>query len=123
MIAAHRKGSTLGAVSYRGYVANVEFDAASEALVGRVVNAREALDFRSRSAADVLGDFHQLIDRYLADCEQAGVAPQKPYSGKLLIRIDPTLHAEIAAEAGRVGQSINAWVERAVRAACPPPAP
>lgn len=59
----------MGAVSYKGYVANV-------------VNAREALDFRSRSAAAVMKDFRELIDRYLADCESEGVAPTRPCSAE-----------------------------------------
>lgn len=107
----------MGAVSYRGYVASVEFDADQAALVGRVVNAREPLDFQSQSAAAVITDFRTLIDRYLADCESEGVAPTRPYSGKLLVRIDPMLHAAVAADAGRVGSSINTWIERALRSA------
>lgn len=104
----------MGAISYKGYVANVEFDPDDAALVGRVVNSREPLDFRSSTAVAVLEDFHALIDRYLAECEADGVEPAKPYSGKLLLRIDPRMHAAVATDAARVGWSINRWVEFAI---------
>lgn len=105
----------MGAVSYKGYVANVEFDFDTEALVGRVVNARVPLDFTTTAAGRVLSEFRKLIDAYLAGCEADGVEPVRPYSGKLLLRIAPHLHSTVAAEAARVGWSINAWVEHAVR--------
>ena len=44
----------------------------------------------------MLARFHDIIDEYLADCEQRGVEPQKPYSGRLLLRITPELHGALA---------------------------
>lgn len=104
----------MGAITYKGYVANVDFDATAAEIVGNVVNAREPLDFRSKSAAAVLDDFHALIDRYLADCEASGVEPAKPYSGRVLLRIDPRMHAAVATDAARLDWSINRWIEFAI---------
>lgn len=106
----------MGAVSYKGYVATVEFDPAASELVGRVTNAREPLDFRASSAEHVLARFHEIIDGYLAACEAAGVEPQKPYGGKLLLRIPPERHADVAGRASMQRTSINQWIEQAVRA-------
>ena len=92
----------MGAVSYKGYVATVEFDPAASELVGRVTNAREPLDFRAASADQVLARFHEIVDDYVASCELDGVEPQKPYSGKLLLRIPPELHAHVAATASLI---------------------
>jgi predicted HicB family RNase H-like nuclease len=114
IVTGDRERSTVGTVTYKGYVANVDFDAETASLVGRVVNSREPLDFRSASATSLLDEFHALIDRYLDDCEAQGLSPAKPYSGKLLVRIDPAMHAAVATDAARLGWSINRWVEFAI---------
>ena len=54
----------MGALSYKGYVANVDFDVETAQLVGRVANAREAMEFRAKSGDEVLGRFHAIIDDY-----------------------------------------------------------
>lgn len=107
-------------LSYLGYVANVEFSAEDELLVGQVVNTRDSISFHADSAADVLREFHAVIDSYLASCREIGTEPEKPYSGRLLLRIDPALHRSVAAEAARTGKSINGFVEQVLRAAAPP---
>jgi len=104
-------------INYNGYVASIEFDPEHEVLRGRVVNARDPLTFEARSADEVLGRFRDVIDTFLAECEEQGTEPQKPYSGKLLVRIDAELHAAMAADAARLGWSINRYAERAIQRA------
>ena len=36
-------------------------------------------------------------------------APKKPYSGKLMLRLPPEVHARAAMLAEATGKSINAW--------------
>ncbi|MCI5217758.1 MAG: toxin-antitoxin system HicB family antitoxin [Candidatus Electrothrix sp. LOE2] len=36
--------------------------------------------------------------------------PDKPYSGKLTLRIAPSVHAELSAAAAHAGKSLNKWV-------------
>ncbi|MFO7883321.1 MAG: toxin-antitoxin system HicB family antitoxin [Desulfobacteraceae bacterium] len=43
-------------------------------------------------------------------CEQENVKPDKPYSGKLTLRLPPQTHAEIAQVAAQKGTSLNKWV-------------
>ncbi|MCD6187511.1 MAG: toxin-antitoxin system HicB family antitoxin, partial [Desulfuromusa sp.] len=40
---------------------------------------------------------------------QLGQSPNKPYSGKLMLRIPTDLHAAVAAAAEASGESINKW--------------
>jgi predicted HicB family RNase H-like nuclease len=48
-----------------------------------------------------------------------GKKPQKPYSGKLMLRIRPEIHAAVATAAQLSGQSINQWASEALnREAC-----
>ena len=45
-------------------------------------------------------------------CEEDGVEPRKPFSGKLNVRLGPTLHQQVAAAVSTDGVSLNSWIER-----------
>lgn len=107
----------MGAIDYDGYVARVDFDADVQRLVGRVVNAQVPLEFDADTAAEVLTRFREVVDAYVADCRERGVEPAKPYSGRILLRIDPQLHGEVAAAAAASEVSTNRFIERALRRA------
>ncbi|MFV2058508.1 MAG: type II toxin-antitoxin system HicB family antitoxin, partial [Thiohalomonadales bacterium] len=53
--------------------------------------------------------FAESIDHYLVSCEKFGDNPQKPYSGKLMLRVDPQIHAAVAIASQIKGKSINQW--------------
>ena len=59
-------------------------------------------------------EFQISIDEYLALCEEHGVKPQPPFSGKLNLRLGPDLHARVAALAAQSGVSINSWIKEAL---------
>ncbi|MFL5562032.1 MAG: type II toxin-antitoxin system HicB family antitoxin [Gemmatimonadaceae bacterium] len=48
-------------------------------------------------------------------CGERGEEPDKPYSGRFLVRIDPQLHRELAVAAARQGNSLNAFVASALK--------
>ena len=41
--------------------------------------------------------------------ERIGLPAQKPYSGKLMLRVDPEIHSNVARAAYVQGKSINQW--------------
>ncbi len=55
-----------------------------------------------------------LVDEYLADCAQAGREPTKPFKGTFNVRIPAELHRSAAMDAAQEGQSLNAWITKAV---------
>ena len=57
--------------------------------------------------------FEEAVEDYLEACEKLGRAPQKPYSGKLMLRVAPEVHAAVAAAAEVSGKSINQWATEA----------
>jgi len=63
--------------------------------------------------------FEEAVDDYLETCKHLGREPQKTYSGTLSLRLGPTLHASVAAEAELAQKSINQWVSDILsQAAC-----
>ena len=104
---------------YKGYVAEVEFDDSVDVLHGRVVNSGPypIATFEASDARQLRREFERSVDAYLAWCEEDGVEPRKPFSGKLNVRLGSELHAVIAVAAAEQGMSLNAWIVRALRGA------
>ncbi len=94
---------------YKGYTARIEFDPRDEIFVGRVLGTEDRITFHAATVASLRRDFHAAIDHYLADCAVTGRAPQKPYSGKILLRLPPEVHARAAMMAEAQGKSLNQW--------------
>ena len=104
-------------MEYRGYVAAVEFDDSADILHGRVVNsgAYPIATFEVTDARELRREFERSIDEYLAWCEEDGVEPKRPFSGRLNVRLGSDLHAAVAVAAAAKGVSINSWIVQALR--------
>ncbi|AHF01487.1 HicB [Thiomicrospira aerophila AL3] len=98
-------------MTYKGYSASMEFDPDDKIIVGRVLNIDDIISFHAESVDGFEQVFHQSIDDYLAACEQLEQVPEKPASGKLMLRISPKIHAAALKSAQQSGQSMNKWVE------------
>ena len=101
---------------YKGYEALVSFNEEDRILHGRVLNTRDVISFEAGTADDIEQAFHEAIDDYLEQCAESGCDPDKPFSGKLVLRIDPDLHRDAYLEAVRDGTSLNAWIAQSLRA-------
>lgn len=103
-------------LSYKGYNAAVEFDADDLLLVGRIAGINDVVGFHGRDAEDIVAAFHEAVDDYLETCAAIGKVPEKGYSGKLMIRTDPAVHAQAALAAMIEGVSLNQFAEKALKA-------
>lgn len=102
----------MNTMTYKGYSAGMEYDAEDEILVGRVMDVADIIVFHGASVAEFQAAFHQAIDDYLAACEKLDQAPDKPASGRLMLRIDPRIHASALRRAAREGLSLNKWAAK-----------
>ena len=66
--------------------------------------------FEAADVEELKREFRVSIDDYLAWCEEDGVEPKKPFSGSVLLHLDPDLHQRVAASAAESGVSVNSWV-------------
>jgi predicted HicB family RNase H-like nuclease len=111
-------------MEYKGYTAKIEYDDQAGHFHGQVINLRDVITFQGRSVDELRTEFAASVDDYLAFCRERGEQPEKPYSGKFVLRIDPALHRLVAIEAGKADLSVNAWVSRTLeQAVAPKPAP
>ena len=108
-------------MEYRGYTAKVEFDSDAKLFHGKVLDLRDVITFQGTSVAELEEEFRASVDDYLEWCAERGEEPEKPFSGKFVVRLEPHLHRDIATRAALAGQSLNAWVADALAAAVKPP--
>lgn len=104
-------------LSYRGYTCSMEFDADDNILVGRVVDIDDIITFHGESVETFKTAFHEAIDDYIVACGKLNQSPEKPASGRLMLRVDPVVHAAALKAAAHDGQSLNRWAEGVLRQA------
>ena len=107
----------MNVLSYKGFQARIDFDAEDGLVVGRLAGINDVIGFHAETVADLTVAFHEAVDDYLVTCERIGKAPEKPYSGKILFRVAPEVHARAALAAQLSGKSLNQWGEEALSAA------
>jgi predicted HicB family RNase H-like nuclease len=101
-------------LNYKGYVAHVEFDDEAEIFHGEVINTRDVIDFQGKTVSELKKEFKNSVDDYLEFCEKRNENPEKPFSGKFSLRVDPMLHKDAYTIARKEGISLNGLVIKAV---------
>lgn len=110
----------MNTMTHRGYTARVDFDERDGIFVGRVLGVRDAISFHGETVAELTAAFRAAVDHYLAVCAKRGEAPEKPYSGKLMLRVPPEVHAAAAVAAEAAGASLNQWAAKVLGEAARP---
>jgi len=96
-------------MQYKNYAARIEYSDEDKCFVGHIAGIRDIVGFHGESVHELYAAFEEAVDDYLETCEKENISPQRPYSGKVMIRISPELHAEIAMKAAASGKSLNQW--------------
>ena len=97
------------AMTYKGYVGTVEYSEEDGCLFGRIAGIQDIISYEGESVAKIRQAFEESVDDYLEHCAKIGKEPNKPYSGKFVLRIDPSLHARLAIKAQASGKSLNQY--------------
>ena len=104
------KGKTMKTMMHKGYAARIEYSDEDGCFVGHIAGIRDVVGFHGESVAELRTAFEEAVDDYLETYEKLGRKPQKTYSGKLMLRISPDIHAAVGTAAETSGKSINQWV-------------
>jgi len=99
----------MSTMNYKGYAARIEYSDEDGCFIGHIAGIKDVIGFHAESVNELRMAFKEAVDDYLATCAKAGRAPQKPYSGKLMLRVPPEVHARAAMMAEAHGMSINQW--------------
>jgi len=107
----------MNVMNYKVYSARIEYSDEDGCFVGHLAGIRDVVGFHGESVAELKAAFEAAVDDYLATCKKLKRSPQRPYSGKVMLRIDPGVHAKAAMLAEAEGKSLNAWAQEALQRA------
>lgn len=98
-------------MTYKGYTAYIEFDEDSSLFHGEVLDTKDVITFQGTSVKELKKAFKDSVDDYLAFCKERDEEPDKPFSGKFILRLPKELHRKIYINAVKSGQSINNYIK------------
>ena len=104
----------MAVMEHEGYVGSIEYDEQDNVFHGRVINTRDVITFEGRSVDELRQALVDSITDYRAMCAEDGVEPEKPFSGRFLVRIEPELHRQAYLAAAHARKSLNAFVKEAI---------
>lgn len=107
----------MNTMSYKGYSARIEFDDRDNIFVGRILGVRSIISFHGKTVTVLRAEFQSAVNDYLNECKADGVTPEKPASGKLLLRVPPEVHGKALVAAQVAGKSLNQWATELLQGA------
>jgi len=107
----------MNTMTSQGYTARVDFDERDNLFVGRVLGVRDIISFHGETVDQLRGEFESAIRDYLSDCDERGISPERPTSGKLLLRMPPEVHGKALVAAQAAGKSLNQWATEVLQEA------
>ena len=99
-------------MEYKGYIGKVDYDDEAGIFHGEVINVRDVVTFEGHSVEELKQAFQDSVDDYLAFCAKRGEEPEKPFSGKFVVRMSPELHRKLYVKAKLEDESLNSWVTK-----------
>ncbi len=101
-------------MKHKGYRGYVNYDEDAKLFHGEVVGLRDVITFQGTSVDELEQAFKDSVDEYLDFCKELKRAPEKPFSGKLMLRLPPETHEKAASQAKRTGISLNSWITQGI---------
>jgi len=99
----------MSTMTFKEYAARIEYSDEDGCFVGHIAGIKDVIGFHAETVKELRAAFEEAVDDYITTCAELGRAPQKPYSGKLMLRVPPEVHARAAMMAQAHGVSINQW--------------
>ncbi len=100
----------MNTMSYKRYAAQIEYSNEDDCFVGHIAGINDVIGFHGDSVHRLHKAFEEAVDDYLETCKKIGKLPQKPYSGHIMLRVPPEIHARVAMRAKANGKSLNSWM-------------
>jgi len=104
-------------MNYKGYEGTVTYDDEAKIFHGEVIGISDMITFQGTSVGELEQAFKDSIDDYLEFCKKKKRSPEKPFSGRLLLRIPAKIHKEATIAAKRQGMSLNSYIKEIIEEA------
>ena len=103
-------------MKYKGYIGSIEASPEDGVLFGKLLYIQPLITFEGKTVPELKKAFEQSVDFYLADCEDEGIAPEKPCKGSFNVRVGHAMHLAAVEAASREEKSLNELVRCALEA-------
>jgi predicted HicB family RNase H-like nuclease len=101
-------------MQYKGYLARVVYDDESNIFQGEIINTRDVITFQGKSVAELKKAFEDSVEDYFTFCKKRGEEPDKPFAGRLTVRLSPDQHKKVIMAAEKSGKNVDSWVADAL---------
>lgn len=81
-------------MQYKNYLARIEYSEEDDCFVGHLAGINDVVGFHGNSVKELHKAFKAAVNDYLDACKKLNRPPQKHYSGKIMLRVSPDLHAK-----------------------------
>ncbi len=105
----------MNTMSYKGQIARIEFSEADGLFLGRLLGINDVVGFHADNVPGLHAAFEEAVDDYLETCAKVGKPPQKPASGKMMLRVPPEVHRAALVAAQAAGTSLNQWAAQVLQ--------
>ena len=110
----------MNTMSHKGYTARVEYDERDNIFVGRILGIRSIISFHGETVSELRVGVRARSQGVPGPVQRPGIHPEKPASGKLLLRVPPEVHGRALVAAQAAGKSLNQWATQVLQHAVQP---
>lgn len=97
---------------YKDYQGSVTF--VDGTLLIQILHIDDLITAQCDGASQAQATFEELVDDYIQTCAEMNKSPSKPFKGSFNVRVTPTLHRTVAMQAAESGETLNAFVQKAI---------
>jgi predicted HicB family RNase H-like nuclease len=97
-------------MEYKGYIGKVQVDEDAGILHGEVINIRDVITFEGQTVEELQQALRESVEDYLEFCALRGEEPEKPFSGRFIVRVPVELHRQAYVKARLADKSLNSWI-------------
>ena len=94
----------------KGYTAKIDLDEEGGFFHGEILGIVDVITFQGKTVPQLRKAFRESVDDYLEFCKERGEEPDKPHSGRFVVRLEPELHRKVSIAAKMSGKSLNQWI-------------
>ena len=102
-------------MKYKGYFGEVKYDSDAKIFHGEVIGLKDVITFQAKTVDELEKAFKDSINDYLKWCIERNEKPEKTYSGKIHVRMEPDLHAQLALKAAKKSISLNELITKLLK--------
>ncbi len=102
-------------LTYKGFVAQLEYEPESDCILGEVINAQDVLIFEGKSLEQLKHRFAEIIDDYLALSDSKRFTGITPFVGRFTVCLAPEDQERLLLAAQKESVGVQHWLNREVQ--------